>query len=130
MQGLVFLLLAGVMLCYLGIFLSLPAPTSEVPGVPSALTGANVGHADPDHMPDGSYLRTPAEELQDSDVLPGTFSLLTMGELALAYFGASVGWLLMPNARRQRVMCCSDVDDRWWVSTVPEGPSPLGVFRL
>ena len=136
MQGLVFLLLAGVMLCYLGIFLSLPAPTSEVPGVPSALTGANVGHADrgarnaPDHMPDGSYPLTPAEELQESDELPVNFYLLAMLVLALAYFGARVGWLLMTNARRQRVMCCSVVDDRWWLASVPEGPPSLGVFRL
>jgi hypothetical protein len=38
-QGLVLLILAGVMLCWLGIFPSLPAPTSEVAGVPSALVG-------------------------------------------------------------------------------------------
>jgi len=134
MQGLVLLLL-GVVLCCLGIFLSLPASTSEVPGVPSALAEANVGHIDraanaPAPLPNGSYPLTLAEVPQESDELPVNFYLLTMLVLALAYFGASVGWLLMPNARRQRVMCCSVVDDRWWLSTVPEGPSPLGVFRL
>jgi hypothetical protein len=135
MQGLVLLLLAGVMLCCLGIFLSLPAPTSEVAGVPSALAGANVGHMDraanaPTPLPNGSYPLTPAEELQESDELPVNFYLLTMLVLALTYFGASVGWLLMPNARRQRVMCCSVVDDRVWLAVTPEGPSFLGIFRL
>jgi hypothetical protein len=41
------LLLAGIMLCCLGVLLSLPltAPdVSDVPGVPSALAGANAGH--------------------------------------------------------------------------------------
>jgi hypothetical protein len=136
MQGLVLLLLAGVMLCCLGNFLSLPAPTSEVPGVPSALAEANVGgHVDraanaPAPLQDGSYPLMPAEEPQDTDELPVNFYLLTMLVLALAYFGASVGWLLMANARRQAVMCCSLVNDRGWLSTVHEGPSFLGVFRL
>ena len=134
MQGLHFLL-AWVMLCCLGIFLSLPAPTSEVPGVPSALAEANVGHVDrganePAPLPDGSYPLTPAEEPQETDKLPVNFYLLTMLVLALAYFGASVGWLLMPNARRQGVMCCSLVNDRAWLAAAHEGPSFLGVFRL
>jgi hypothetical protein len=135
MEGLILLLLAGVMLCCLGIFLSLPSPTSEVDGVPSALAEANVGHVDRGAndaapLPDGSYPLMPAEELRESDKLPVNASLMTMLVLALAYFGASVGWLLMTNARRQAVMCCSLLDDRWWLATVHEGPSFLGVFRL
>jgi hypothetical protein len=128
-------LLAGVMLCCLGIFLSLPAPTSEVPGVPSALAGANVGHMDraanaPAPLPDGSYPLTPAEELQELDKLPVSFYLLTMLVLVLAYFVASVEWLLMANARRRQAMCCSVVNDRGWLAAAHEGPSLLGVFRL
>jgi hypothetical protein len=128
MQGLVLLLLLlGVVLCCLGIFLSLPAPTSEVPGMPSALAGANVGHMDraanaPAPLPDGSYPLTPAEELQELDELPVSFYLLTMLVLMIAYFGASLGWLLMANARRRQAICCS--------AAAHEGPSFLGVFRL
>ena len=123
------------MLCCLGIFLSLPEPPSEVPGVSSALAGANVGHVDrganaPAPLPDGSYPLTPAEVSQEPDELPVNFYLLTMLVLALAYFWASVGWLLQTNARRQGVMCCSLVNDRAWLAAAPEGPSFLGVFRL
>jgi hypothetical protein len=135
MQGLVLLLLLGVVLCCLGIFLSLPAPTSEVLGVPSALAGANVGHMDraanaPAPLPDGSYPLTPAEELQELDELPVSFYLLTMLVLMIAYFGASLGWLLMANARRRQAICCSVVNDRGWSAAAHEGPSFLGVFRL
>jgi hypothetical protein len=135
MQGLVLLLLLGVVLCCLGIFLSLPAPTSEVPGMPSALAGANVGHMDraanaPAPLPDGSYPLTPAEELQELDELPVTFYLLTMLVLMIAYFGASLGWLLMANARRRQAICCSVVNDRGWLAAAHQGPSFLGVFRL
>jgi hypothetical protein len=135
MQGLVLLLLLGVVLCCLGIFLSLPAPTSEVPGMPSALAGANVGHMDraanaPAPLPDGSYPLTPAEELQELDELPVSFYLLTMLVLMIAYFGASLGWLLMANARRRQAICCSVVNDRGWLAAAHQGPSFLGVFRL
>jgi hypothetical protein len=135
MQGLVLLLLAGVMLCCLGIFLSLPAPTSEVPGVPSALAGANVGHVDraanaPTPLPDGSYPLTLAEVPQESDEHPVDFYLLTILQLALAYFVASIGRLLMPNARRQAVMSSSVVNDRAWLAAAHDGSSLLGVFRL
>jgi hypothetical protein len=123
------------MLCCLRIFLSFPAPTSEVPGVPSALAGANVGHMDraanaPAPLPDGSYPLTPAEELQEPDKLPVNFYLLTMLVLMLAYFVANVGWLLMTNVRSRQAMCCSLVDDRPWLAVAYEGPSFLGVFRL
>ena len=134
MQELVLLLL-GVVLCCLGIFLFLPASTSEVPGVPTALAEANVGHIDraanaPAPLPNGSYPLTPAEELQELDKLPVSFYLLTMLVLGLAYFVANVGWLLMPNARRQAVMSSSVVNDRGWLAAAPGGSSLLGVFRL
>jgi hypothetical protein len=103
--------------------------------VPSALAGANVGHVDrganePAPLPDGSYPLTPAEEPQETDKLPVNFYFLTMLGLALAYFGASVGWVLKTNARRQGVMCCSVVNDRAWLAVACEEPSFLGVFRL
>jgi hypothetical protein len=131
MKGLV-LLLAGVMLCCLGLLLSLPSSTSDAP---SALAGVKVGHMDrgaeaSTTVPDGSYSLAPAEELQETDKGPVNASVLTMLLLALVYFGACVGWLLMRNARRQGVMCCSLVDYRWWLAVAPEGPSFLGVFRL
>ena len=80
--------------------------------------------------PEGSYILMPAEELQETDTLPVNASLLTMLLQALLYFGASVGWLLTTNARRQGVMCCSLVEDRSWLAVAPEGPSLLVVFRL
>jgi hypothetical protein len=130
-------LLAGVALFCLGLFLhSLPAsPASAVPGVTSALAGANVGHVNrvanaPDPVPHGSHPLTPALEFQEPDNGPVNAYLLTMLVFALAYFGASVGWLLMTNARRRQTACCSLFDDRWWLATVPEGPTFLGVFRL
>jgi hypothetical protein len=130
-QGLV-LVLAGVMLCCLGTFLSLPSTTSDGS---SALAGAKAGHMKPGANgpapgPEGSYLLMPAEELQETDTLPMNASVLTMLLQALVYFGASVGWLLTTNARRQGVMCCSLFDDRSWLAVAPEGPSLLGVFRL
>jgi len=123
------------MLCCLGIFLSSPAPTSEVPSVPSALAGAKVVYVDrganaPAPLPAGSYPLTPAEVPQETDKLPVSFYLLTTLVLALAYFGASVGWLLMTNAWRQGVMCCSVENDRAWLAAAHEGPSFRGVFRL
>jgi hypothetical protein len=120
------------MLCCLGVLLSLPL---TAPDVSSALGGANVEHVDraangSAPVPGGSYPLTPAEELQEPDTLPVNFYHLTMLVLALAYFGVSVGWLLMTNARRQGDMCCSVVDDRPWLAGGHEGPSFLGVFRL
>jgi hypothetical protein len=120
------------MLCCLGILLSLPSTTSEAP---SALGGVNVGHMDraanaPAPLPDRSYPLATVEDLQETDKGPVNASFLTMLLLALVYCGACVGWLLLTNARRQAVICCSLVDDRWWLAVAPEGPSVLGVFRL
>src|SRR5215213_8635897 len=91
------LLLAGIVLCCLVVLLSLPltAPdVSDVPGVPSALAGANVGHVDGGAgasapLPNGSYPLTPAEEVQETDRQPANAYLLTMLLLA-CFFGASV----------------------------------------
>ena len=132
MNRFVLLLLAGVMLCCLGLLLSLPSTTSDAP---SALAGVNVGHVDraanaPAPLPGGSYPLMPAEEAQETDRHPVNASLLTMLLPALVYFGACVGWLLMTNARRHAVICCSLVDDRSLLAVAPVGPSLLGVFRL
>ena len=126
------------MLCCLGVLLSLPlsAPeVSDVPGVSSALAGANVGHvhrgADaPAPLPNGSYPLTPAEEVQQTDRHPVNAYFLTMLVLAVASFGASGGWLLMTNARRLGAMYCWVANDRSWLAAAHEGPSFLGVFRL
>jgi hypothetical protein len=126
-----------MLLCCLGLFLCLPATTSDVPGVPSApAEGNNVGHVDrgtndPASLPDGSYLLTPAEEAQETAKAPVNAYLLTMLVLAVASsFGANVSWLLMTNARRRGALWCSGVDDGVWLAVIPENPSFLGVFRL
>jgi hypothetical protein len=137
MHRFVLLLLAGIMLCCLGVLLSLPlsAPeVSDVPGVSSALAGANVGHVDrganaPAPLPSGSYPLTPAEELQQTDRHPVNAYLLTMLLLACS-FGASVLRMLLTNARRQGATCSWIGDDRRWLSVAYEEPSFLGVFRL
>jgi hypothetical protein len=122
------------MLCCLGLLLSLPSTTSDGS---FALARTKVGHMErgadapaPAPGPDGSYLLMPAEELQETDTLPVNAFLLTVLLQALVYFGASVGWLLTTNARRQGVMCCSLVDYRSWLAVAPEEPTLLGVFRL
>jgi hypothetical protein len=131
------LLVAGFMLCCLVVLLSLPlsAPdVSDVPGVSSALAGANVGHVDrvgdaTATLPSGSYPLTPAEEVQQTDRHPVNAHLLTMLVLACC-FGASVLRMLLTNARRQGATCCWIGDDRRWLSVAYEEPSFLGVFRL
>jgi DMSO reductase anchor subunit len=131
------LLLVGIMLCCLVVLLSLPlsAPeVSDVPGVASALAGANVGHVDrganaPAPLPDGSYPLTLAEELQQTDRHPVNAYLLTMLMLACS-FGASVLRMLLTNARRQEAISSWIGDDRRWLSEAYEEPSFLGVFRL
>jgi hypothetical protein len=125
------LLLAGIMLCCLGVLLSLPV---TAPDVPSALAGTTVGHVDRGAgasapLPDGSYPLTPAEEVQETDRRPVNAYLLTMLVLACS-FGASVLRMLLTNPRRQGVICSWSGDDRPWLAVAYEEPSLLGVFRL
>ena len=126
------LVLAGVMLCCLGVFLlSLPL---SAPHVSSALAGANVEHVDrganaPAPLPNGSYPLMPAEEAQETDSPPVNAYLLTMLMLACS-FGASVLRMLLTNARRQGATCSWSGDDRGWLAVAHEDPSFLGVFRL
>lgn len=132
MQGLI-LLLAGVMLCYPGSLISLPASAaSDVPGVPSAPAGADEDGGPNPPAPDGSYPLTSAEELRETDSHPVNAYLLTMLLLvAVASFGTSVLWLLTTNARRRRGAICSwGVEDGPWFAGAHEGMSFLGVFRL
>ena len=126
------LVLAGVMLCCLGVFLlSLPL---TAPDVSSALGGANVEHVDraanaPAPLPDGSYPLTLAEEAQQTDSTPVNSYLLTM--LVLAWcFGSSVLRMVLTNARRRGAICSWIGDDRGWLAVAHEDPSFLGVFRL
>jgi hypothetical protein len=130
MRGLVLLLLAGVMLCCLGILLSLPA---SAPELPSAFAGAGAAqevdggaNAPP---PDGSYPITPVEEVRETDRHPVNASLLTMLVLTLS-FGASVIWMATNERRRAASCSWGVVDDRPWLAVAYEGPSFLGVFRL
>jgi hypothetical protein len=110
------------------------ADVSDVPGVPSAVAGTNVGHVDgvasaSAPLPNGSYPLTPAEEIQETDRNPANAYLLTMLMLACS-FGASVLRMLLTNARRQGVTCSWIDDDRPWLAVAYEEPSFLGVFRL
>jgi hypothetical protein len=125
------------MLCWLGVLLSLPhtAPdVSDMPGVPSAIAGAIVGHVERGAgtsapLPDGSYPLTPAEEVQQTDRPPVNASLLTMLVLACS-FGASVLRTLLTNARKQGAICSWSGDHHPWLAVAYEEPSFLGVFRL
>ena len=131
------LLLAGFMLFCLGLLLSLPlaAPeVSDVPGVPSALAGANVGHVDgeanaPAPLPNASYPPTPAEEVHRTDKGPVNAYFLTMLVLASS-FGASVLLMATNDRRRRAASCLWGVEDRPWLAVAHESPSFLGVFRL
>jgi hypothetical protein len=132
MNRFVLLLLAGFMLCCLGVFLlSLPF---TAPDVSSALGGTNVEHVDkaanaPVPLADGSYPLTLAEEAQETDSPPVNSYLLTMLVLACS-FGASVLMMLLTDARRQGAICSWIGDDRGWLAVAHEDPSFLGVFRL
>ena len=132
------LLFAGIMLCCLGVllFLAVSAPdVSEVPGVPSALARANVGHVDRGveasaPLPDRSYPLTSAVEAKETDTDPVNAYLLTMLLLACS-FGASVLRMLLTNARKQGATCFWSGDDGLWLAVAYYGePSFLGVFRL
>jgi hypothetical protein len=125
------LVLAGVMLCCLGVLLSLPL---SAPHLSSALGGANVEHVDRGAngsapLPNGSYPLMPAEEAQQTDRPPVKAYLLTMLMLACS-FGASVLRMLLTNALRQGAICSWIGDDRGWLAVAHEDPSFLGVFRL
>ena len=126
----VLLLLAGIMLCCLGVLLSLPVTD---PDVPSALAGTNVGHVDrganaPAPLPDRSYPLTPAEEVQEADRHPVNAYLLTMLVLACS-FGASVSMMLLIDARRQGALCSLAVVGRSFATACKDLPF-LGAFRL
>jgi hypothetical protein len=130
MRGFVLLLLAGVMLCWLGILLSLPANSAPEP---SAFVRAEAAqevdggaHAPP---LDASYPMTPAEENQQTQRHPVNASLLTMLLLTLS-FGASVLWMATNERRRRAASCLWGVQDRGWLAVACEGPSFLGVFLL
>ena len=129
---LLLLVLAGVMLCFLGVFLlSLPL---SAPHVSSDLGGANVEHVEraanaPTPLLDASYPLTLAEEAQQTDSTPVNSYLLTMLVLACS-FGASVLRMLLTNARRRGAICSWSGDDRGWLAVAHEDPSFLGVFRL
>jgi hypothetical protein len=131
MNRFVLLLLAGFMLCCLGVFLlSLPF---TAPDVSSALAGANVEHVDraanaPVPLADGSYPLTLAEEAQETDSPPVKSYLLTTLVLACS-FGVSV-LMMLTDARRQGAICSRIGDDRGWLAVAHEDPSFLGVFRL
>ena len=132
MNGLVLLVLAGVMLCGFGVYLiSLP---HSPPHFSSAHGGANVEHVDraanaPAPLGDGSYPLMPAEEVQETDRFPMNTYLLTMLVLACSC-GVSVLRTLLTNARRQGVICSRSGDDRAWLALAYGEPSVLGVFRL
>jgi hypothetical protein len=134
MGGLVIilLLLAGVSLCCLGIFLSLPA--TRATELPSAYAGAEAAQEEVDGganapLPDGSYPQTPAEEVKETDKRPISAHLLTMPVLMIVFLGASLLWMLMTNAIRQGAICSSDVV-RASLTTSCEEPSFLAVLLL
>ena len=132
MRGFFLLLLAGVVLYWLGILLSLPA--NSAPELLSAFVRAEAAqemdggaHAPLPHV---SYpITTIAEEVQQTERHPVNASLLTMLLLSLS-FGASVLWMLMNESRRRAASCSWGVQDRQWLAVGCEGPSFLGVFRL
>jgi hypothetical protein len=131
MRGFV-LLLVGVMLCWLGILLSLPA--TSAPELPSAFVRAEAaqemdGGANAPLPDSASYPITAVEEIQQTERHPVNASLLTMLLLSLS-FGASVSWMLTNERRRRAASCLWGVQDRRWLAVACEGPSFLGVFRL
>ena len=124
------LLLAGVSLCWLGIFLSLPATSAT--DLSSAYAEAEAAEVDGGvnaPSPDGSYPITPAEEVKETDKRPMSAHLLTMLLLVIVPLGASLLWMLMSNALRQGAICSSDVV-RASLTTSCEEPSFLAVFLL
>jgi hypothetical protein len=127
---LLLLLLAGVSLCWLGIFLSLPASATELPSAYAEAEAAQeVDGGINAPSPDGSYPITPAEEVQQTDKRPISAPLLTMLLLVIVSLGAIVLWMLMSNALSQGAICSWDVV-RASSTTSCEEPSVLAVFLL
>jgi hypothetical protein len=131
MGGLLVLLLlsAGVMLCWLGIFLSLPASATDLSSAYAEAEAAEVDGGVNAPSPDGSYPITPAEEVQQTDKRPISAHLLTMLLLVIVSLGAIVLWMLMSNALSQGAICSWDVV-RASSTTSCEEPSFLAVFLL
>jgi hypothetical protein len=131
MGGLLVLLLlsAGVMLCWLGIFLSLPASATDLSSAYAEAEAAEVDGGVNAPSPDGSYPITPAEEVQQTDKRPISAHLLTMLLLMIVSLGAIVLWTLMSNALSQGAICSWDVV-RASSTTSCEEPSFLAVFLL
>ena len=127
MRGFV-LLLAGVMLCCLGISLSLPATTPHLASDFARAGAAQMDGGANAPLPDGSFPITPAEEVKEANRHPVNATLLTMLLLSLS-FGASVS-CMATNERGQAASCFWDVEDRAWLAVAHENPSLLGVFRL
>ena len=124
----VLLLLAGVMLCCLGIFLSLPQSTAssemaEVSYAPPAARTDGGSNAPP---PEESYPLTATEERQKKKAkLPVNASLLTVLVLAIASLGASQGAISSSGLEG------GGGDRRWLAAGRDKGRSSfLGVFRL
>jgi hypothetical protein len=130
-------LLAGVIFCCLGVFLSLyilPLAGSGFEGA-YALGTANEAHGDQGAnnvytpLPDENYPFTPAVEVEKADNSPVNAGLLTMLFLVASFFGAIAGWLLT-NAQGQGALCFSlGVGEVLGRAREPSLPF-LGVFRL
>ena len=131
MRGFVLLLLAGVVLCWVGILLCLPATSARE--LPSAFVRAEAAQEMDEGanapLPEASSPITIAEEIQQTDRHPVNASLLTMLLLTLS-LGASVLWMLTNERRRRAASCLWGVEDRPWLAATYEGRSFLGVFRL
>ena len=133
MRGFVLLLFsAGVMLCWLGIFLSLPATCAT--DLPSAYAEAEAAQEEVDGgvnapSPDASYPQTPAEEVKETDKRPISAHLLTMAVLVIVPFGASLLWMHTTKALRQGAICSWSVV-RASLTISCEEPSFLAVFLL
>ncbi len=121
------LLSAGVMLCWLGIFLSLPASATDLSSAYAEAEAAEVDGGVNAPSPDGSYPQTPAEEVQQTDKRPISAHLLTMLLLVIVSLGASLLWMLTTKALRQGAICSWSVV-RASLAISCEEPSFLAVF--
>jgi hypothetical protein len=132
-------LLAGVIFCCLGIFLSLfilPLAGSGFEGA-YALGTANEAHSDQGAnnvyrapLPDENYPFTPAVEVEKADNSPVNAGLLTILFLVASFFGATAGWL-HTYAQGQGALCFSSLGVGEVLGRAREDYLPfLGVFRL